>query len=235
MMSSYQEIYKEINKKFGEIIETSLTPANDEKHAKLEAFFEDYTKWITVVAGNNEKIIYEEANSEYRTMLLFLCMGLYKNAYMSLRGYFELSLFGVMISTSDLDFRLWKRGLKDVHWSEITDVEKGIFSRQYVETYNERLVNEKDNINTLARELYRNCSEYIHNGYKIINAGADIAFEKRVFEDFCNQVNQINRIITYAFCVRYAESLQTSEVKEEMHESILEQLTDISAIHKILQ
>ena len=234
-MSSYQMIYQEINKKFGEIIESSLKAPNDEKHARLESFFEDYSKWIDEVSGENEKIIFEEANSEYRTMLLFLCMGLYKNAYMSLRGYFELTLFGVQISTSDFEYRLWKRGRKDIHWSEITDVEKGIFSKQYVETYNELLLPEKDQMSSLAKELYRNCSEYIHSGYKIINGDADVAFEQGTFDTFCNQVNQINRIITYAFCVRYAESLQDSAVKESLQECIFEQLTDISAIHSLLQ
>lgn len=234
-MSLYQGKYKEINNKFGEIIEISLTTPNDEKHAKLEAFFGDYAKWISVVKDSNEKIIYEEAKSEYRTMLLFMCMGLYKNAYMSLRGYFELTLFGVLISTSDLDFRLWKQGLKDIHWSEITNQEHGIFSKRYIEIYNEMLLQEKDNISGLAKELYRNCSEYIHGGYKIINEDVDISFDQKIFDNLCNQVNQANRVITYAFCVRYGEDLQKSEVKEELHESILEQLADISAIHILLQ
>jgi hypothetical protein len=234
-MNTYQNKYKNINIKFGEIIEQSLKPSNDEKHANLETFFCDYKKWISIIESQNEKIIYEEANSEYKIMLLFLCMGLYKNAYMSLRGYFELTLFGVLISTSDLDFRLWRRGLKDVHWSEITDMEKGIFSKTFVETYNVLLLQDREKINILAKELYRNCSEYIHSGYKIINEECDICFNQEIYDSFCNQVNQINRIITYAFCVRYYDDLKKSENIEELYDSIVEQLTDIKNVHALLR
>lgn len=234
-MNLYQCKYENINKKFGEIIATSLKSPNDEKHAKLESFFTDYSRWIAVVKDHNEGIIYEEAYSEYRTMLLFLCMGLYKNAYMSLRGYFELTLFGVLISTSDLDFRLWKQGKKDVHWSEVTNDENGIFSKKFIGIYNELFLPERDNANILARELYRNCSEYIHSGYKIINEDSDITFDQNTYDNFCHNVSQINRIITFAFCVRYKEDLLKAEVKEELYESIIEQLPDISAVHSLLR
>lgn len=234
-MSTYQEIYKEINKKFGDVIEISLVGENERKCARLEAYYDDYLKWIENASGENEKVIYEEAISEYRTMLLFLCMGLYKNAYMSLRGYLELTLFGIQLSSSDFEYRLWKRGIKDVHWSEITDVEKGIFSKQYVETYNKLLMDERENVNLLAKEQYRNCSEYIHSGYKVISKDADVAFEQETFDAFCGSVNQINRIITYAFCIRYSEKILETEVKEQLQDTILEQLNDVRAVHIFLQ
>lgn len=234
-MSTYQEIYREINKKFGDIIEISLVGENEKKCARMEAYYDDYLKWIENASGENEKVIYEEAISEYRTMLLFLCMGLYKNAYMSLRGYLELTLFGVQLSSSDFEYRLWKRGIKDVHWCEITDNEKGIFSKQYVETYNKLLMDERENVNLLAKEQYRNCSEYIHSGYKVINKDTDVAFEQDTFDAFCGSVKQINRIITYAFCVRYSEKVLDAEVKEQLQDTILEQLNDVRSVHIFLQ
>ena len=107
--------------------------------------------------------------------------------------------------------------------------------KQFVETYNELLLPERDNINTLARELYRNCSEYIHSGYKIINEELDISFDQSTYNSFCAQVNQINRIITYAFCTRYYDDLKNSESRDELHDSIIEQLPDISVVHTLLR
>lgn len=233
MATTYKELYKNINKKFGDIIDQTLTGDNASKHASIQAFYDDYKKWININANNNEKVIYEEAISEYRTMLLFLCMGLYKNAYMSLRGYFELTLFGIMVSASDFEFRLWKRGLKDIHWSEINNMDKGIFSKVFLETYNPELSEYAADMQDLAREMYRSCSEYIHSGYSIIDNDSDISFNQDMFLSFCDRVNSINRIITYAFCIRYADELTNSEVKEQMQESLLEQLADIKPIHNM--
>uniref|UniRef100_UPI004026222F hypothetical protein n=1 Tax=Roseburia faecis TaxID=301302 RepID=UPI004026222F len=234
-MSSYQEIYKDINKKFGEIIRISLDGANEKKYANLEAYYDDYLKWVRFTSGENERLIFEEANSEYRTMLLFLCMGLYKNAYMSLRGYLELTLFGIELSSSDFEFRLWKEGSKDVHWSEIIDCDKGIFSKQYVEAYNKTLVGEREKACQVAKEQYRKCSEYIHSGYKVIKEGIDVAFEQNTFNEFCSSVKQINRIITYVFCVRYKEKILIPEIKEQLQDSILDELSDIREVHEFLQ
>lgn len=233
MTREYKEIYKDINTKFGTIIVESLDGDNAARHARIQAFYDDYLKWIKIVSSKNEGIIYEEAISEYRTMLLFLCMGLYKNAYMSLRSYFELTLFGVMVSASDFEFRLWKRGLKDVHWSEINNPEKGIFSRVFIETYNPDLLEYASDMQELSREMYRSCSEYIHSGYSIINNDSDISFNQDKFTNICERVGSINRIISYLFCIRYADELTDAETKESMQESLLEYLADIKPIHKM--
>ena len=44
-MSTYQEIYKEINKKFGDVIEISLAGENERKCARLEAYYDDTINW----------------------------------------------------------------------------------------------------------------------------------------------------------------------------------------------
>lgn|SRR5574344_1090324 len=234
-MNSYQQMYTDINDKFGEIIKKSLFERNGEKHAKIASFFDDYSKWEEIIEGNNETIIFSEAKSEYRTMLLFLCMGLYKNAYMSLRGYFELTMFGIKISTSDLDFRLWKKGEKDVHWSEITDKEQGIFSSKYISVYNNDLDEDRDEMRQESIELYRVCSEHIHSGYTVTVKNIEVDFDQETFSKICDEVSRINRIITYSLCIRYGDVLKEHEKRDELEESILEQLPDIQAVHRFLQ
>ena len=56
-------------------------------------------------------------------------MGMYKYAFMALRGYLELTLFGIKLSTNEFDFKLWKSEKLDVSWKQIVDEEKVLFSK----------------------------------------------------------------------------------------------------------
>lgn len=235
-MNDYQNMYLTINNEFSNVIRNSLEQdTNSQKHAKIAHFYEDYENWIKLCDGENESLIYREANSEYRTMLLFMCMGLYKNAYMSLRGYFELTMFGIQISTCDLDYRLWKNGKKDVHWSEITNKDNGLFSKKYIEAYNEPLIDAKDTMLEEAICEYRTCSEYIHSGYHVASSDMKISFEQDVFDNICEDVKRINRIVTYSFCIRYGELIKKQQLQSTFVEGILEQLPDVQAIHEYLK
>ncbi len=227
-MTDYRDTYIEINNQFKEIITQSLTDAgNYKKHAEIASFFDDYKRFIGLCKNEEIEVIFNEANAEYRTMLLFYCMGLYKNAYMSLRGYFELTLFGILISTSDFAFRKWKNDKKDVRWCEITG-EDGIFSTDFVEIYNNKLVSYSEEMKEDAKHLYRTCSEYIHSGYQVSVLDEKTVFNQEIFDQIYTNVKSINRIISYAFSVRYGEKMLKSENKDYYASIIDEYLPEIN-------
>ena len=94
-MEKYLIQYQNINRQFGEIINESLQGNNLRMHAKAASFIEDYEAWISLINESYEAEVYKEALLEYKAMLLFWNMGLYKYSFMALRGYFELTLFGI--------------------------------------------------------------------------------------------------------------------------------------------
>ena len=140
-MEEYLKQYQDINKQFGKIIGESLQGANLRTHAKAASFIEDYEAWIMLNNGSYENGVYKEALSQYKAMLLFWNMGLYKYSFIALRGYFELTLFGIQLSTSELNYRLWKQSEMDLYWSQIVDPDNGIFGaklyRKYIDTVDE--------------------------------------------------------------------------------------------------
>lgn len=99
-MQEYVNEYKNINSGFANIISESLKTDNVQVHAKAASFIDDFQQWIELLEDSYEVILYKEALSEYRSMLLFWCMGLYKHAFISLRSYFEATLFGVQLSAN---------------------------------------------------------------------------------------------------------------------------------------
>ncbi len=230
-MDEYLDYYLQVNKQFGLIIEKSLENENISKHAKVASFLEDYFT-LKQMASDEIDVIFSEAYAEYRTMLLFMCMGLYKNAYMSLRGYFELTLFGISVSVSDISFRKWKIEKLDIIWRNIIDSDAGIFSIDFIETYYPELIEYGKEMTEEAKCYYRICSEFIHSGYKVAILDEKTEFNQEYFDRICEVIQAINKIITFAFVVRYGDEISHSEDKDRINTIIDEYIPEINKILK---
>ena len=156
-MEKYLKEYQNINEKFSGIISESLTGKNLQMHAKASRFVEDYKQWIDFLEDSYEVVIYKEALAEYQSMLLFWCMGLYKHAFISLRSYFEATMFGIQLSTNELNFRLWKSETLDLYWSQIMDDNEGIFSKKFVQAFEPLFADEAYGMKEIAKRVYREC------------------------------------------------------------------------------
>ena len=233
-MQDYLNQYKDINKQFGLVIEESLNDSNLQKHAKVANFIEDYETWISLIGNSYEAIIYKEAISEYSAMLLFWNMGLYKYAFMALRGYFELTLFGIQLSSNELNFRLWKQAELDLYWSQIIDEESGIFSKQFIKAFQPLFLDEAKSMRLLAKSVYRECSEYIHTNYNTTNFLPEkTCFDQNVFELIGNKAESVNQIITFIFSVRYLDSIVKNDKLIEFENCIMDNIGFLPCIREI--
>lgn len=235
-MNTHKDIYINIGKRLESIIEESFSKKENEiLFSKIAAFHDDYEHWINLVKDNNEALIYTEALTNYKMMLLFISEGLYKNAYMLLRGYLEFTLFGVRLSSNDWEFRKWKHGDReaDVSWAKIMDCEDGILGKKYINAYNSILQEDASLIRQKAGILYRECSEYIHNGYSICK-DFDVAFDEDTFKKICMEVVEINKIIVFAFCIRYYDKMKEFKV-DNLFDVIREYLNEYKTIHILLE
>ena len=79
--------------------------------------------------------IFSLALSEYETALLFAVQSLYKQAFSSLRAYLEHTLFGIQLTTNLLQYLNWKQDAQDVYWSQIVDLDSGLFSSNYTSAF----------------------------------------------------------------------------------------------------
>ena len=188
-MQEYVNEYKNINSGFANIISESLKTDNVQVHAKAASFIDDFQQWIELLGDSYEVILYKEALSEYRSMLLFWCMGLYKHAFISLRSYFEETLFGVQLSANEWKFRLWKNGSLDLYWSQITNENDGIFSSKFVDAFSPLFCKEATGMRRIAIEVYRECSEFIHNNYGATTSLPDATqFDQKIFSLIADKV-----------------------------------------------
>ena len=214
--------YQNINGEFASIISKSLEADNLQVHAKAASFMDDFQQWIELLSDSYEVILYKEALSEYRSMLLFWCMGLYKHAFISLRSYFEATLFGVQLSTNELNFRLWKSESLDLYWSQITNENEGIFSK------------EAPYMRKIAVEVYRECSEFIHNNYgATTRLPKATQFDQEIFNLIGDKVESINQVIMFALTMRYMELIRRKEKVSNFEEPIMDSIGYLTCVQEI--
>lgn len=233
-MDKYLEQYQSINRQFGKIINESLQGSNLRIHAKASAFIDDYEKWMSLIVDSYEVGIYKEALSQYKAMLLFWNMGLYKYSFMALRGYFELTLFGILLSTNELNFRLWKQSELDLYWSQIVDVDNGIFSSKYIKAFQPAFVETSKSMLNIAKSVYRECSEYIHSNYNTSDFLPEkTIFMQEVFENIADKVETVNQVISFTFTVRYLEEVIKKGKISEFENCIMDNIGFLPCINEI--
>ncbi|MFQ6805133.1 MAG: hypothetical protein ACLRT5_10135 [Lachnospiraceae bacterium] len=233
-MQEYIDEYQIINHNFSQIISESLKGENLQVHAKAASFIDDFQLWLELLSDSYELVLYKEALSEYRTMLLFWCMGLYKHAFISLRNYFEAILFGVQLSTNELNYRLWKSGALDLYWSQITNENEGIFSIKFVGAFSPLFCEESLGMRKIAVETYRECSEFIHNNYgATISLPNATQFDQNVFSLIGDKVESMNQVSMFVLTMRYMEKIREKGKVSDFEEPIMDSIGYLACVQEI--
>lgn len=233
-MQEYIDEYQNINHNFSKIISESLKDDNLRVHAKAASFIDDFLQWLDLLTDSYEVVLYKEALSEYRTMLLFWCMGLYKHAFISLRNYFEAILFGVQLSANELNYRLWKNESLDLYWSQITNENDGVFSNKFVGAFSPLFCEEAPGMRKIAVEAYRECSEFIHNNYGATSSLPNATqFDQKVFSLIGDKVESINQVIMYVLTMRYMEVIRKKEKVSDFEETIMDAIGYLACVQEI--
>ncbi len=75
-LNTHREVYIGIGKRLETLIEESFEKKeNIDAFSRIASFHDDYERWIDIINSNkNEVIIYKEALSNYKMMLLFIWM-----------------------------------------------------------------------------------------------------------------------------------------------------------------
>ena len=171
-------------KKLGEIQNMSLAGEKATQFANCEQFSSFYGVWITELKelGVEQISMFELSLREYTLSLLFVASGLYKQAMASLRFSLEYTLFSIMLSSSELNYRLWKTHQKDECWAETIHAQTGVYGSVFIQAFAPELKNHGASLQTLARDVYRECSEYVHGNYEVMQALRILEYSGVVYE-----------------------------------------------------
>lgn len=229
-MIDCKELYLEINHKLESIISVSLNEDNSVKYSASYSFISDFDNWVAQFSDMNEVILYKYALLEYQHALLLVVQGMYRQAFNSLRFCLEHTCFGIYLSINEYDFRKWKAGQLDVYWKNITG-ENSIFSKTFINLFAPELSDKATELRTMAKAVYRECSEFTHGNYSVALLLSDeLDYDEELFLLWQDKAETIRYIITMMFFIRYKDYIQNKNLAGDLESTIMEYIGTIPEI-----
>jgi hypothetical protein len=218
-MSDISDHYKLLGVKCNEILIESLNSNRLEIIGPNHLALFDYNIWLEILKTRPEYDILSLALREYQISILTNILGLYNQAFVGLRYFFERTLVAILFSAKELDLRLWQIGERDTYWQEIIDEESGLFSSKFCRAFFPELKDESTHYKSMAQKVYRECSEFVHGNNAIITKiPTKLEFYEFLFNEWNLKAQTIRRIILFSFCLRYLNLIKGDNLdKIETH------------------
>lgn len=229
-MATCKEHYEMLVQKCQEVVTTTFLEDIDGKHAANHLFTEDLEKWCAVLSLSPEACLLQAASKRFQFSLLSASQGKYRNAFSDLRGFIENALAAVWFSGHVVEYQLWAQGKRDIFWAELIDPDNGIFSHKYVTAFFSELSSEAKHYNAIAKQVYRECSEYVHGNQKIEPPLQDeIKFSKEIFDVFQDKAETASLVVTFCLALRYLKYL-SKESLLVVEAPVIDKLGSLSVI-----
>lgn len=201
--------FEEINKDFQGIFVDSLS--NKEKLGTLHYFSSEIKSFSDCINDEGERDIFSNVACHMELSNYSLLLGLYRQAFAALRLSLEMGMAGVYFSVNKLDMQEWCDGLKDVRWSELTDVETGVLSKRFVKAFfssEDIFLREANTYREDALDAYRKLSEYVHGNKETWPSGERaMLYRDDLFEKYIGLYEKVSKIIIFSMLCRYLKSL----------------------------
>lgn len=172
----------------------------------------DFTKHIP---DGYEQRNWKNVTNELEASLFSVSLGMYRQAFTSLRLAFELGLGSILFSVEKISFYNWLQGEDDIKWSKITNNECGIFSDRYLKAFFPQALILQEVLKTSANGNYRKLSEYVHGNHETwqIN-GLKLIYNENQLYDFFSSFKYITESLICNLFIRYVKDIKKEELEK---------------------
>lgn len=186
------------------------------------------------LANRYEFVVFAQAIQEAKYAVFLISIGSYRNAYSSLRLFFELSLAAIDFSTNERLFLGWSLGRADISWSRLADAQEGVLSKTFCSLFPLDLAEHAQSYRTMATNVYRECSEFVHGNPSANSKLPEfLEFKKEAALDWCNKLDTMYLVCVFLFSVRYLQVL-TPEQLEKVKTDVLDQIAHLTPVRDYL-
>ncbi|WP_297324386.1 hypothetical protein [Nitrosomonas sp.] len=184
------------------------------------------------IYDQSEKNILITVSSQLESATLNATMGMYRQAFSSLRLAFEMGLGAAHFSVHKLDLIEWLNGRADIKWSELINEDNGVLSSRFTNAFFKELSSEAAEYRGKAISTYRNLSEFVHgNNETWEKSGLQLSYNKKLLETYFETFSDTVEIILFVLTCRYAKSLSKESL--ESLQCIPEEFVHILHIREI--
>lgn len=186
------------------------------------------------LANRYESVVFAQAIQEAKYAVFLISIGSYRNAYSSLRLFFELNLAAIDFSTNERLFLGWSLGKADISWNRLSDVQEGVLSKSFCGLFPLELAEHAQNYRTMATTVYRECSEFVHGNPSANSKLPEfLEFKKDTVLDWCSKLDTMYLVCVFLFAVRYLQGL-TPEQTEAVKTDVLDQIAHLAPVRDYL-
>lgn len=225
------EYFIKVNSKCQEIFVESLKEKQLFGNAHhLSSCIYDFSN---VIADPQERELIGTVSSQLEAATLNLGLGLYRQAFSTLRLAFEMGLSVAYFSIHKLEHIEWMTGKNDIKWAKLIDDENGVLSKRFVRAFFPELDEFAEEYIDLALKSYRTLSEFVHGNHQTwIKSGIEIKMNSELLKSYFELFKKVSHILLFVFCCRYLKTFQNDQL--DSMEFISEELNFIGPIRELM-
>jgi len=224
------DYFNKINSESQEIFQQTIKDTKEfGKVHHVSAFLYEFSE---LLFDADEKNLLKIISTQLDTSAFNMSLGMYRQAFSSLRLAFEMTLGVVYFSINKLEHTEWLIGKNDIKWSKLIDEENGILSKRFAVAFFSELTDEILKSNGKAKELYRELSEYVHGNYETWGNN-EVILEKnnKLVAQYFTLFAKYSEISLLVLCCRYAKSIDIDHA-DDVSDFFLEEMNEYSAIRE---
>ncbi|MDD2951112.1 MAG: hypothetical protein PHU29_10020 [Sulfuricurvum sp.] len=208
------------------------TISEKEKLGTLHHLSSCVYEYAECLLDQQEKEILITVSAQLESANLNVVLGLYRQAFSSLRLAFEMGLASMYFSANKLELHEWLDGRSDIKWSSLVDEDNGVLSQRFAKAFFSECSEYSIKYRKKAIAVYRKLSEYVHgNNETWENSGLKLGYNATLFELYCEYFTSVAKVILYAAICRYAK--QFDESTRELLQFIPEEFKEVEPIRKL--
>lgn len=164
---------------------------------------EDVRLWVDRITGPEADQL-RAARRELALAEFCAALGLYRQAFASLRLFLELSFAAVHFSVHEFERRRWKSDKSDFSWSRALDEESGLLSKQFVDEFAPQCRDEASKFAADAARTYRYCSQFIHGKAKVSDSLPEaLEYSSDAVSNWCEHALSSGTAVLFLLYIRY--------------------------------
>ena len=208
---------------------------NDKKEnlGKLHHFSSCIYEFAECIIDEKEKNILIAVSTQLESATLNSTLGLYRQAFTSLRLAFEMGLATIYFSINKLNLYEWLDSRSDINWSNLINEEEGVLSKRFSNAFFPECTDYIEEYRANAILTYRKLSEYVHgNSETWEHSGLKLKYNNDLFDSYIHYYQNVSQIILFIAICRYAKSFDKSVL--ESLQFIPEEFSHITTIRELI-
>lgn len=193
----------------------------------------DVSTWTRRLTGPERQQL-EAARRELAIAEYAAAIGLYRQAYASLRLFLELSFAAVYFSVNELDRRKWLSDRKDFSWSKALDEDEGVLATAFVREFEPDVVEEAKAYAQASAGVYRACSQFVHGKARTAaSLPQRVDFDGQVLSDWCTLAARAGESVLFLLYIRYGRDLR-AEFDQDLQDIQISHFGHLIAVRRQL-